>query len=427
MNRSTTPGSGAIPATVLLPILLGLAASVATASTPGRIESIRVDGNDTTREPVILREMDLAPGDEADAAAIERNRQSILDLGLFREVAIATEPGASGVVLVVTVREKRYLLAYPRLDYNSDEDFSYGAQLRWSNVGGRNHRLDAYFEKGDFPNDRDRSSNEEVRIAYRAPYIAGTRLKVGARIEHEEQRTLAESGDYDESFDRAELILSHDGTRGRPRAGWTLGGGLYWLDQSTDGATAPPEDGSATAGVFVAGYQDLRFGLYSDTGRNFGARFEAASEDLGSDYDYTRTIAGWFESRPLGDTPDQTLHFLAQGGLVTDGPGTRNEFSLGGSSRLRGYEGDFVQGNRYYYGAVEYLRPLHWRWLRLLAVAEAGGADDDFRGEADGSPYASLGLGVRVRLTWFVDIEIEAGFAVPLRDGDGVRFFAGAN
>ncbi|MBL8274255.1 MAG: hypothetical protein JNJ74_10605, partial [Xanthomonadales bacterium] len=207
MNRSTTPGSGAIPATVLLPILLGLAASVATASTPGRIESIRVDGNDTTREPVILREMDLAPGDEADAAAIERNRQSILDLGLFREVAIATEPGASGVVLVVTVREKRYLLAYPRLDYNSDEDFSYGAQLRWSNVGGRNHRLDAYFEKGDFPNDRDRSSNEEVRIAYRAPYIAGTRLKVGARIEHEEQRTLAESGDYDESFDRAELIL----------------------------------------------------------------------------------------------------------------------------------------------------------------------------------------------------------------------------
>ena len=61
------------------------------------------------------------------------------------------------------------------------------------------------------------------------------------------------------------------------------------------------------------------------------------------------------------------------------------------------------------------------------AVAEAGGADDDFRGEADGSPYASLGLGVRVRLTWFVDIEIEAGFAVPLRDGDGVRFFAGAN
>ncbi|MBP7418459.1 MAG: hypothetical protein KA911_07640, partial [Xanthomonadales bacterium] len=137
--------------------------------------------------------------------------------------------------------------------------------------------------------------------------------------------------------------------------------------------------------------------------------------------------AGWFESRPLGDTPDQTLHFLAQAGVVTDGPGTRNDFSLGGSSRLRGYEGDFVQGNRYYYGAVEFLRPLHWRWLRLLAVAEAGGADDDFRGEADGSPYASLGLGVRVRLTWFVDIEIEAGFAVPLRDGDGVRFFAGAN
>ena len=163
-------------ARMLILILLLLATPVAIAATPERIESIRVDGNEVTREQVILREMDLAPGDEADPAAIERNRQSILDLGLFREVAIATEPGASGVVLVVTVREKRYLLAYPRLDYSSDEDFSYGAQLRWSNVGGRNHRLDAYFEKGDFPNDRDRSSNEEVRIAYRAPYLARSQI-----------------------------------------------------------------------------------------------------------------------------------------------------------------------------------------------------------------------------------------------------------
>ena len=65
--------------------------------------------------------------------------------------------------------------------------------------------------------------------------------------------------------------------------------------------------------------------------------------------------------------------------------------------------------------------------MRLLLVAEAGGADDDFRGEADGTPYASLGLGLRLRVTWFVNLELELGAAVPLRGGDGVRFFAGSN
>ena len=408
-------------------ILLLLALTATSAMAAQRIDSIRIEGNAVTRESVILREMDLRPGDSADPAAIERNRQSIMDLGLFREVTLATEPGTTGVVLVVTLREKRYLLAYPRLDGSSDADFSYGAELRWANVGGLNHRLNAYYEQGDYPNDRDRESNRKARIGYVAPLLGDSPLGLGARLEHEEQRTLGEDGDFDETFDRAELILTRDRTRGRPRTGWTLGGGLYWQDQSTDGEFAPPPDGNATAGVFVAGFDDLRYGLYSETGRRFATRIEAAVDGVGSDYGYTKATAGWFDARAIGDTPDQNLQFLAQAGWVGGGTDSRNDFSLGGSSRLRGYESDFVEGNRYYYGAVEYLRPLGWRWMRLLLVAEAGGADDDFRGEADGTPYASLGIGLRLRLTWFVGLEIELGAAVPLRGGDGVRFFAGSN
>ena len=408
-------------------ILLLLALTATSAMAAQRIDSIRIEGNAVTRESVILRETDLRPGDSADPAAIERNRQSIMDLGLFREVTLATEPGTTGVVLVVKLREKRYLLAYPRLDGNSDADLSYGAELRWANVAGLNHRLNAYYEQGDYPNDRDRESNRKVRIGYVAPFLRDSPLGLGARLEHEEQRTLGEDGDFDETFDRAELILTHDRTRGRPRTGWTLGGGLYWQDQSTDGEFAPPPDGNATAGVFVAGFDDLRFGLYSETGRRLATRIEVAVDGVGSDYGYTKATAGWFDARAIGATPDQNLQFLAQAGWVGGGTDSRNDFSLGGSSRLRGYESDFVEGNRYYYGAVEYLRPLGWRWMRLLLVAEAGGADDDFRGEADGTPYASLGLGLRLRVTWFVNLELELGAAVPLRGGDGVRFFAGSN
>lgn len=410
----------------LLALWILIAASAAAAAP--RIAEIRITGNRVTQEKVILREMDLHAGDPAEPEAIERNRQAILDLGLFREVHLVQQPAADGAVaLEVRVREKRYLLPVPRVDTSSDEDFSYGAQLRWSNVFGLNHRLNAVYEEGRYPSERTRERDRSARLTYFAPYIADSRYDLRARVEHREQVTSIDGGDFDETFRRVEALVARDYTRGRPRTGWTVGGGLLWEDQTTAGALAPPPDGHATALVGTADYEDLRFHVYSETGRRFNARVEAAADGLASDYGYTRLTAGYFESRRFGAREHQTLHFLAGGGVVTGGPRSRNNFTLGGSGDLRGYESDFIEGDHYYYGAVEYLRPLRWDWLRLLVLAEVGGTSRDIRGGADGSPYASIGLGVRIRLTWFVDVEIEAGVAQPLRGGDGARFFAGGN
>lgn len=410
----------------LLVLWIVFAASAAAAAP--RIAEIRMVGNRVTREKVILREMSLRPGDAAEPEAIERNRQAILDLGLFREVTLIEQPAADGaVVLEVRVREKRYLLPVPRVDTSSDQDYSYGAQLRWSNVFGLNHRLNAVYEEGHFPNERTRESDRSARLSYSAPYIADSRYDLSARIEHLQQQTAIAGGNFQETFDTVEVLMARDYTRGRPRTGWTLGGGLLWNDQTTAGELAPPPDGYATALVGTANFEDLRFKVYSETGRRFNARMEAAVDGLASDYGYSRLTVNYFESRPLGKREHQSLHLLAAGGVVSGGPRSRNNFSLGGSGDLRGYGSDFLEGDRYYYGAVEYLRPLRWDWLRLLVLAEVGGTSRDIRGGADGSPFASVGLGLRIRLTWFVDVEIEAGIAQPLRDGDGARFFAGGN
>jgi outer membrane protein assembly factor BamA len=210
----------------LLPALLLLFAAQAASAQTAPIAAVRLEGNRVTRDKVILREMDLRAGDAADPAAIERNRQAILDLGLFREVEVVTEPAAGGVVLVVRMREKRFLLPIPRVDTSSDEDFSYGAQLRWSNVFGLNHTLNAYYERGDFPNERDRASESTARVSYSAPRVRDSRYDVRGRLEHEEQRTRADTGDYDETFDRVEMLVARDFTTARPRRGWIVGGGL---------------------------------------------------------------------------------------------------------------------------------------------------------------------------------------------------------
>lgn len=424
----------------LIGLLICAQASTAAAQVPEaepvpRIVEIRLSGNEKTRDKVILRELDLAPGDPADPTAIENGRQAVMDLGLFRKVDATTQPTTGGVIVLITMREKYYLLVLPRVDASSDRDVSYGAQLRWSNVWGLNHRLNVTAETGDFPEERDRREEDSVRMSYRAPYLFDSPYELRARLERLERvtpvidLTTNEVTDdtFDETFDQFDIGLARDLRSGRPRRGWIVGGGLYWQRQDTSGDFAPPPDGEALALVGTADFDDLRFHLYSETGRRFNARVEAAGDGLGSDYSYTRTTLDYFQSNALGDMPHQTWELLGSAGVITGGPGSRNEFSLGGSSQLRGYDSDDLEGNRYYYGSLQYLRPIKWNWLRLLAFVEVGGTDDDREGLRDGSPYADIGVGVRIRLPWFVNIEIEAGWAYPLRGGEGANFFASGN
>lgn len=412
------------------------AASQAPPTPPWpRIVGIEVSGNENTRDKVILRELDLAPGEPADPARIARGRQAVSDLGLFREVDATQRPVDGGVVLQVSLREKYHLLVLPRVDANSDRDVSYGAQLRWSNVWGLNHRLNLSVESGDYPEERDRREEKSVALAYRAPYLFDSPYELRTRLERRERVTPVidpvsdevTDDSFEETFDHAEVGVARDLRIGRPRAGWIVGGGVLWQRQDTAGVFAPPADGQAVALVGTADYDDLRFHIYNETGRRFSSRIEAASRDLGSDYDYTRATVDYVQSRAIGTTPHQTIEALASGGVLVGGPRSRNAFSLGGSSRMRGYDSDFLEGDRYYYGSLQYLRPVKWNWLRLMAFVEVGGTDDDREGRRNGSPYANVGLGVRARLTWFVNIDIEAGWAYPLRDGDGANFFASGN
>ncbi|MCK7592079.1 BamA/TamA family outer membrane protein [Pseudomarimonas salicorniae] len=408
-------------------LLLGLAllCCAAPALAWPTVVEIRFEGNEVTREEVIRRELALGVGDPADPNLLEASRQAIQDLGLFREVELIEEQSGRGVALIVRVREKFYILPIPRLDTSSDRDLSYGLQLRWSNIGGRNHSMNLYVERGDFPEDRLRESERSARISYSAPYVFGTRYRLDTGVERIERRRPPEDGGFDETLDRAQLLVLRDLRTGVPRHGWTVGGGLFHQRQQADGPGAPPDDGRALALVGEADYSDLRFHLYSETGQRFRARAEWAGP--GSDYDYQQLQLRYARYLPLGELEHQTLHLLGEGGLRRGGPDSRSAFFLGGSSTLRGYDSDTFAGEDYWLVGVEYLRPLRWRWLRLLAVAELGGAGASLEPDSPRGPHASVGLGLRIRLTWLVNTEIEIGYAWPLRGGGGGRFFAGSN
>lgn len=394
------------------------------AAPPPPVREITFEGNQVTEPVVMRREMQIHEGEPADEARIERSRQAVQDLGLFRSVEVRREPVEDGLRLVFVVKEKWYLLAYPRLSANGDGQNSLGMELRWNNLWGLNHSLRAIARSRD-ARDTGRGRELSYRLGYQAPFVFGSDYGLGFNLAHA-TTPVTMPGVYDEIIDTAEVLLSRrifdDGSPASQ--GWMLGGGFLWSQQTTAGPDAPPPYGSAVALVSTLSYRDVRLKVFSDEGTRFNTRFEIADRNAGSDYSYSRVTAEYQKSLPIGTLAHQTLEFGAQLGSANNGPPDLNDFSVGGSNGLRGYPRKFAEGDFYYLASVQYLRPLHWDWLRLVAGVEVGNAHaaGDLINE---EPRASLNLGLRLRLPRFVNFEFEAGVALPLVGGDGSARFYG--
>ena len=391
------------------------------------IREIVFDGNEVTQPKIMLREMVIKPGDAADPGLIERSRQGVQDLGLFRSVGVRQEPVDGGVRLVFTVKEKYYILPLPRADASSDGGYGYGVQLRWVNVWGLNHSFTPTFSRRKSSegsaDTEERGLQAHYRMNYQAPFVFDSPYGVGISYGRFETPYITPLI-YDETLQTASMGVSRKLSDEPGSRGWFASVGLNWRDQSTRGAAAPPEDGQARSLSAFASYRDLHFNIYSDEGLSYSFGAESAGRDYGSDYHLTTWSANYARYIALGETPHQTVHFFANTASRHGGPpGGQQAFSLGGVGSIRGFEPETAQGDFYYLFSAEYLRPVFRRSIRALAVVDAGNAFPEPGDLNFDKVYLSAGLGVRVRIQAFVNLELELGMAWPL-NGGSPRFFA---
>lgn len=390
------------------------------------IRQIAYEGNDITRPVTMQRELVISLGDPADPKKLERSRQAIQDLGLFREVKVRQEALEDGVRVVFTVREKWYILPIPRLEANSDGDTGYGLQLRWNNVWGLNHRWELLFVQRDYKReDRDGSTN--FYMSYAIPFVGNSRNSLSfSASDVDQDSSTPEDVEFRERKQSLGFSMSHALGRGPASQGWKVGGGLRWQNQDAEGVGAPAPYGMATQPLFSVSYDGMHDRLYSQTGESFSTSLAVAQHGLASDYSFWSHYSRYGQERPVGQREHQTLRFRAELGGYHGGPASRpsDAFEYGGASHLRGYDRERIEGDFAYYASLDFLRPVGWNWLRLLTSLELGSALDDLSHPGGRWLYASLGLGVSVKVTWFVNVEFEAGIAYPLIDGEGLRVFA---
>lgn len=415
----------------LLLLLLCAARAAAQDVTPPTptwpaIREIAFSGNDTTRPGTMLREMSVHVGDPADPAQVEHSRQAIQDLGLFKSVNVRQEPLPDGVRLVYVVREKFFLLPYPRLSGNVDRQYSYGAELRWNNIAGLNHSLRLLVSQSE-PQRNGYGKQTSYSASYLAPFIRDTANDLELSADHvKAPMTDALTGNpYDEQFDSAEALLMHRFSTTAASQGWRVGGGALYQRENRSGPGAAPPYGHATALVGVLQYRDLHNQIYSEQGVIANLRHEVALRGALSDYGYSFFGADYARYLPVGEVQHQTLELSAAAGGYYSGQQEVSHFSLGGTSGLRAYSKYRYDGNAYYYGAALFQRPVGWPWLRAVGGLEVGNVADHAGTALFRSLHADLLLGLRVRVSWFVDLQFEAGWALPLNGSGAGRFYGG--
>ena len=112
---------------------------------PVYIRRIEVQGNRSTRDKVVRREMKIDEGDLYSSDKIRRSKSRIQVLGFFDQIEISERPTASPdqVDLVVKVREKQTGTFQVGAGFSSLESFILTAQIAKDNFLGRGQTLSA--------------------------------------------------------------------------------------------------------------------------------------------------------------------------------------------------------------------------------------------------------------------------------------------
>ena len=402
-------------------LLSSLWASQATAESY-LLDAIEFRGNDTTQDSTMLQEISLVVGEMASDESIERSRQSIMDLGLFKRVSADLEArGDEGRVLIITVIEKRYLLVLPRLSRSGDGDLSYGARLQWDNLYGKNRRLQLGYRRKDLKN-ADIEQEDRLEIEYYLPRLWGSQFNVeyilrSEDIEIDETRDEL-SGRYEQKLDSMRIRLSRWLRENGPSQGWLLRSELTYEDYESDflsGDEGLYFDTTVASLAISVIYQEVHDKLYSREGKSYGLTVSSSESIDGEDVSFSRGEVFYRRYVPITQKPhtnfNYQLRYMTSSGSIFGDP----SFGLGGNTTLRGYDRDSLEGESAFIANIEFMTPMFGHnTLRGAVFSDIGGAfaeSSDF----DASELEfSVGLGIRYKLRAFVrtDLRLDVGYGV---------------
>ena len=309
-----------------------------------RIASIRIEGNQSTRTDLILKQIGLKEGDLLTQESRSLARKRLSDLGVFQQTVLETEetevPGSYDLV-VHLVENKKYEFQYGGR-YNTEDKF--GAEIRLSdfNFLGRAQNLSLYL--------RTTLDRPLFRIDYTLPVTGSfwdrTRFSI-FRDETDENVRATISGDLVKiPFDHRQLTFQFQ----QDHKLWNSYRLIYSFEYGSttadfrDLATNVPLQFEGKEAVFRSAFlADTRDDVLNATrGYFYSVDGEFAPTLFGSDISYAKNFSQIFYYKKFGKfvlaTGVRAGFLKLRSNILT----IEEKFRTGGSTSLRGFEHNTV-------------------------------------------------------------------------------------
>jgi len=382
------------------------------------VRDVVIEGNLTTKDFVIIREMKLKPGEMITADALDHDQRRIYSLQLFNKVELEVKPEGAEAVVLVRVDERWYLFPFPvfGVRYRDFKKLYYGAGLLHSNFRGRNEKLFFEFALG---------YDRWVTLFYQNPKLTDDDdIFLGIQARYSEIQSLSVETDvYDQT--NLKLGVTHGKRFGLYQSllGW-VNYDLWKISEPSIGRTVSPDGRDAFLSLgasYALDTRDLR--EYTTQGASlvvFGSKLglgESPVNFFRYGFD-ARAFTRMDNNISLGG---RMFTNLAGGGAI---PKYQRAY-FGYNERIRGYfrtalEGEHIVGGnaelripllepRYYTLPFEFIPQFSTLRYGLYAGVFADAGTVWFRGQRvfDRKWYAGYGAGLHFLLPYSIVLRTE--------------------
>mgnify|MGYP001042222048 FL=1 len=383
----------------------------------GIVEDITIEGNEKTKDYVILRELRYKKGQPFNKFTASRSMERLYNLGFFEDVNMKLLPGTKPheVITEIDVVEQKTGVVSVGAGYSESDGMVGILELGENNFRGTGDKVNFHWEFGGS------SEGKNYQISYTRPWINDNGDSLGVSI-------FDRRYDYDDYDSNGDTIASYD----RRRKGYNLTWGhvsseyrknyftLETVRESYDdhdgwewGSAAPSDDntkakwqqaimdnfGRTNSFTFMHVFDNRDNYFNATKGRRLSASFQYGGNGLGGDYDfYKLTTEGRFYK---GLSNGHVLALRVMAGYISGETSYNQLFELGGSNNLRGYEDDQFKGEKMYAATLEYRIPVAKKVEAVLFTDVGSAWDVDINRVPwytdDDSIHWSVGVGLRLQ------------------------------
>ncbi|MGC8843328.1 MAG: BamA/OMP85 family outer membrane protein [bacterium] len=356
-----------------------------------KIGKIEIKGLHKTKEQVVERFIKSHPGDILNINTLAEDRKRIFDLGLFENVVIDLQPGASEdkVNVIFDITETKTGQVMVGLGYSAQQGLVGRAEILENNFRGMAEGIHFLWEVGGY------TSKRSYEIGYYKPWIdkynTSFNISIYDKVLYRWVTEQATSR-YDEYRKGMSTIFE------RPLSDWRR----VSIGLRSEEVAINPEEG---AGLPILGYVEgkvnaARFSYSLDT-RDIKrsprrGHYNIYSLELGkSSSFFTKQEIDLRRYKPMGRKGNYVFASRLNLAVAEGGVPAFEFYTVGGADTLRGYREDRFWGNKMALLSLELRVPLEKSFFGAIFVDYGTAWGGKYSTSDKFSPHLGVGIGLR--------------------------------